>query len=71
MLLGECKYSSHPKGLAVLNDLHERLAFIPHADEYSTRFAIFSRSGFDKHLIEYAGEHEDVSLYSLDDISVI
>lgn len=47
ILLGECKFRNAPVGLDVLNGLQAKAAKIKELKQYTLRYALFSKSGFD------------------------
>jgi AAA+ ATPase superfamily predicted ATPase len=65
-LFVECKWKNERVGLSILNDLIRKSELL---NEYKGRkYALFSKSGFDKELVEHAKSRDDVFLYNLDDI---
>lgn len=66
MIFGECKYSTKPKGIDVLNELIDKSKNViwnnQKRDEY---FLIYSRSGFSKELLNYAKNNKNIILKEL------
>lgn len=66
MMFGECKYSTKPKGIDVLNELIDKSKNViwsnQKRDEY---FLIYSRSGFSKELLNYAKNNKNIILKEL------
>ena len=64
MLFGECKYSAKPKGMDILLDLKKKAGNVKWKTGLrKEHFIIFSRSGFDDSLKQYADSHpEEVKL---------
>lgn len=66
MMFGECKYSTKPKGIDVLNELIDKSKNViwnnEKRDEY---FLIYSRSGFSKELLNYAKNNKNIILKEL------
>lgn len=67
-LLGECKWSIHPVGIKVLDDLkHKAQILKKEAGVKKAQYAIFARTGFTLELQELA-IHEGVRLFTVDDL---
>jgi AAA+ ATPase superfamily predicted ATPase len=67
-LLGECKWSVHPVGIKVLDDLkHKALILMKDYDILQAQFVLFARTGFSPELQETA-DREGVRLYTVDDL---
>jgi AAA+ ATPase superfamily predicted ATPase len=65
-LLVECKWRNEKTGLSVLNDLIRKSELL---NKYEGKqYALFSKSGFNKELTDYAKTRDDVFLYDLDDV---
>ncbi len=62
-LFGECKFTGKVMGFSVLNNLRERVDSL--RGSYNERLALFSASGFDEKLSEYA-EENGILLFDLD-----
>ena len=63
MIIGECKYSDGEKALSVLHDLQAKADVLSkHTMSESTKYIIFSKSGFTKGLIDEAKSNPDLSL---------
>ena len=63
MIIGECKYSESEKGLGVLHDLQSKADILSkHTQSASTKYVIFSKSGFTKGLIDEAQSNPDLTL---------
>jgi hypothetical protein len=62
-ILGECKFRNSAMDVADLNHLREKAAV---AQKGATlQYALFSKAGFTKSLVETAKEDESVKLFSL------
>ncbi|WP_396613730.1 ATP-binding protein (plasmid) [Haloferax sp. S1W] len=65
LLLGECKWTSSPVGVGLLDDLE---ALEPEVrwqgSDRDVQYALFSRSGFTDELDETAARRDDLSLYT-------
>ncbi|WP_440991720.1 ATP-binding protein [Haloarchaeobius baliensis] len=71
LVAGECKFTSSPVGEGELADLErttEQVRWSEEPAESSTRYALFSRSGFTDDLRATAGDRADVFLYGLEDV---
>lgn len=69
IMLVECKWSSKPVGTDILQDLETKSANVSQeAGIKDLRFALCSRSGFTKQLIELARERENILLYDWTDM---
>ena len=65
-LIGECKWSIHPVGTGILEDLdHKAQVLREDHDIQHIQFAVFSRSGFTPELKETAGRNKD-QLFTVD-----
>lgn len=63
MIFGECKFSKNPKGMAELRSLMSKASAVTWKNrERKECFILFSKSGFDKELEEYAKEHTNIFL---------
>ena len=63
LVLGECKYTSSPKGLEVLRSLETKsLALKKLTDAKSVYYILFSLSGFTASLVEEAKKRLDITL---------
>ena len=62
-LFGECKFTSKKVGFGVLNTLEERVGYLK--GRYNSRLVLFSMSGFDDELMEYA-ESSGIPLFGPD-----
>lgn len=62
----DCRYRDSPVGLSVLEGLKDKAKSIRTIG--SKRYAVFSKEGFAKDLLDYAKRHSDVTLVSLRDI---
>ena len=63
ILFGECKFTNKVLGFTTLNTLRERIDTM--RGDYNERLALFSQSGFDDDLAEYA-EDNGIMLFDLD-----
>jgi AAA+ ATPase superfamily predicted ATPase len=71
MMLVECKWSSRPVGTDILQELEAKSASVSReAGREKVSFALCSRSGFTKQLIELTGQRENIFLYTWDDMIV-
>lgn len=62
----ECKWRNEKIGLDILNDLIRKSEML---NQFNKKYyAICSKSGFKKELIEYTKEHENIRLYGLEEI---
>lgn len=61
-LLGECKWSRKKIGVEVLADLKRKAAQFPRLEGFKTHYALFSRAGFERSLLELA-QKEQVLLF--------
>ena len=72
MVVGECKFTSQPMGYDVLNDLEsdvEDIRWTPRGGgDVAHEFCLFSRSGFNRSLIEAAEERDDLRLFSIENV---
>lgn len=72
LVAGECKFTSQPMGYDVLTDLEsdvEDIRWTPQGGgDIAKEFCLFSRNGFNRSLIEAAGERDDLRLFSIEDI---
>ena len=69
MMLVECKWSSRPVGTDILQELEAKSASVSReAGREKVSFALCSRSGFTKQLIELTGQRENIFLYTWDDM---
>ncbi len=67
-LVGECKWSIHPVGLNVLEDLKRKAEILAHESRIENiHYALFSRKGFTDALKVRAGR-EEIDLYTVDDL---
>lgn len=68
MVAGECKFTGQPMGYDVLNALEsdvEDIRWTPRGGgDVAHEFCLFSRSGFNRSLIEAAQERDDLRLFS-------
>lgn len=67
-LVGECKWSIHPVGTNVLEDLKHKAGILARESKLGSdhiQYALFSRSGFTPALLEQA-KVESISLYTID-----
>ncbi len=62
----DCRYRDSPVGLSVLESLRDKSKAIRTIG--ARRYAVFSKEGFAKDLVDYARRHSDVTLVSLRDI---
>ena len=62
----DCRYRDSPVGLSVLDGLKDKAKSIRTIG--TKRYAVFSKEGFAKDLLDYAKKHSDVTLVSLRDI---
>lgn len=63
IILGECKYSSSPKGLSVLHELQKKKdAMQKLTNANDVRYIIFGASGFTQGLIEEASKDNTITL---------
>ena len=63
MIIGECKYSESEKGLGALHDLQSKADILSkHTQSASTKYVIFSKSGFTRGLIDEAKSNPDLML---------
>jgi len=69
ILIGECKWSKNPIDIGLYYKLLEKERYIPIRAE-KTEYALFSRTGFTKRLIELS-EEENIQLYDLNDILMV
>jgi len=68
-ILVECKWSSKPVGIDILEDLERKTEIIaPELENRQIHFSMCSRSGFTSQLIEEAKQRRDVMLVYLTDI---
>lgn len=65
-LFCDCRYRDSPVGLSVLENLREKSKAIRTIG--ARRYAIFSKEGFTKDILDHARRHTDVILVSLRDI---
>jgi AAA+ ATPase superfamily predicted ATPase len=64
MTLAECKWSSRPVGIDILQEFEGKSADVSREAGIETvSFALCSRSGFTKQLVELTKKREDVALY--------
>jgi AAA+ ATPase superfamily predicted ATPase len=71
MVAGECKFTSTPVSEGVLADLERTADHVQWGDEpadATTRYVLFSRSGFTDDLKRRAADRDDVSLYGVSDV---
>ena len=71
LVAGECKFTSTPVTEGVLRDLERSTEHVQWSDEpadSTSRYVLFSRSGFSDDLHTTAQQRDDVSLYALGDI---
>ncbi|WP_256300654.1 ATP-binding protein [Haloarchaeobius salinus] len=71
LVAGECKFTESPVGEGVLADLERTTTEVRWSEEpadATTRYALFSRSGFTDDLRATARERTDVSLFELEDV---
>ena len=67
-LVGECKWSIHPVGGNILDDLKQKSQQLYQSGEIiQTHYALFSRSGFTPAL-ELRARDEGVALYGVNEI---
>lgn len=65
MIFGECKYSKNLKGMNELRSLMRKASAVTWKNhERKEHFILFSKSGFDKELEDYAREHANIFLVS-------
>jgi hypothetical protein len=62
-LFGECKFTSKKVGFGALNTLEERVGYLK--GRYNARLALFSMSGFESELMDYA-ESNGILLFGSD-----
>lgn len=66
IIFGECKYSSKPKGLDVLNKLIDKSKHVKWNDDARNNYyIIYSKSGFKDELVSYSNKHKEVILKTL------
>jgi len=66
-LLGETRWTSRPLGIQMLDELRAKSSAVLPASDWRVHYALFSRSGFTKHLAAQASS-ENVWLVGLEDI---
>lgn len=63
LVLGECKYTTSPKGLSVLHTLQEKSeAMLKLTQTKNVQYILFSTAGFTQGLIDEAGKNADIKL---------
>lgn len=63
LVIGECKYTTSPKGLSVLHDLQEKAKYISALTEIQNiGYIIFSSAGFTEGLLEKANNDRSLKL---------
>ena len=67
-LFGECKWKNAPVDMQVVNTLIKRGTLFHYSEKC---YFIFSKCGFQNTVIQYAGEHSDMSLVSYQQICEI
>lgn len=66
LIIGECKYTTAPKGLSVLHDLQEKaksIAAITGIELENVRYVIFSTAGFTQGLIDQVNASDKIKLF--------
>lgn len=66
LIVGECKYTTSPKGLSVLHDLQEKaksIAAIIGVDLANVHYVIFSTAGFTQGLLDQASASDKIKLF--------
>ena len=67
---GECKYHNEPVDMRVYSALKEKCASIPEFAGYNIIYGLFSKSSFDKRLIELAQQNKDIILVNEEELLV-
>lgn len=67
---GECKYHNEPVDMRVYSALKEKCASIPEFAGYNIIYGLFSKSNFDKRLIELAEQNKDIMLVNKEELLV-
>ena len=63
LVLGECKYTTSPKGLSVLHTLQEKSeAMLKLTQTKNVQYILFSTAGFTQGLIDEAGKNPNIKL---------
>ena len=63
LVLGECKYTTSPKGLSVLHALQEKSeAMLKLTQTKNVQYILFSTAGFTQGLIDEAGNNSNIKL---------
>ncbi len=68
VLLGECKWSTRPIGMGVLQALMTKAGRLPLGRWQDVTYALFSRSGFTDEVRQYAEVRENVVLVGLEEV---
>lgn len=67
-LVGECKWTVHPVGMSVLDDLKQKVVALTKDHEIKkVQFAIFARNGFTPDL-EDRSKREGIHLFTIDSL---
>jgi len=63
IIVGECKYSSSPKGLEILHDLESKTVVLKDITKSkAVQYVVFSKSGFTQGLLDSANNRDDILL---------
>ena len=65
---GECKYHNEPVDMRVYSALKEKCVSIPEFAGYNIIYGLFSKSNFDKRLIELAQQNKDIILVNKEEL---
>ncbi|MEE9152400.1 MAG: ATP-binding protein [Thermoplasmata archaeon] len=72
ILFGECKWSGKPMGMNVIKGLEQKAENVRWKnDKREEFFALFSKAGFGKKVVEYAENNGNCLLFDLDDLAGI
>ena len=72
LIAGECKFQQSPLGYDAFSRLRERVEQLrwtpPDGGERTNKYALFSRSGFKRSVVEAAEERDDLRLFTADSV---